>query len=183
MVRLEPTAVLEREHPDWIFALSARSTIRANTYAQNQPQSRFFHSERSGLSRGSSISRGTPGTPSISIPVNVEVPADDRVIELWLQVSNILGCSAWDSRFGENYWYPVPSQVPTIPRQSVNYRWSAISNLEMVCLVSDAAQKTKHIFGTPQFPVGSMHLLGSDAGGGDRFGFDDVVYHGSGMGA
>jgi hypothetical protein len=28
-----------------------------------------------------------------------------------------------------------------------------------------------------------MHFPGSDAGGGDRFGFDDVVYHGSGGGS
>ena len=170
------------------------------------------------------ISRGTPGIPTSSIPVNVEVPADAQAVELWFQVSNILGCSAWDSRFGQNYWYPVPSQVPTIPSQSVSYRWGAISNLEMVYLVSDAVQKTKHIFGTPQFPVGSelrtvltvqssvcnlafyknvwldVHVfdgddnlihsetftllfLRSDAAGGDRFGFDDVVYHGSGGGS
>ena len=32
--------------------------------------------------------------------------------------SNPLGCTDWDSRFGQNYWYPVPSQVPTIPSQS-----------------------------------------------------------------
>lgn len=170
------------------------------------------------------ISRGTPGTHTGAIPVKVEVPADAQAVELWFQVSNLVGCSAWDSRFGQNYWYPVLSQVPTTPSQSVSYRWGAQSNLEMVYLVSDGVRKIKHFFGTPQFPVGSelrtvltvqssvrnlafnknvwldvhvfdgddslihsetltMHFLGSDAAGGDRFGFDDVVYHGSGGGS
>ena len=170
------------------------------------------------------ISRGTPGAPTGLIPVQVGVPTDAQAVELWFQVSDVFGCSAWDSRFGQNYWYPVLSQVPTIPSQSVSYRRGAISNLEMVYLASDAARKMKHFFGTPQFPVGSelrtvltvqssvrnlafeknvwldvhifdgddnlihsetftMHYLSSDAGGGDRFGFDDVVYHGSGGGS
>jgi hypothetical protein len=170
------------------------------------------------------ISRGTPGTPTSSIPVKVEVPADAQAVELWFQVSNPLGCSAWDSHFGQNYWYPVPRQAPTIPSQSVSYRWGANSSLEMVYLVSDVARKIKHMFGTPQVPAGTelrtvltvqawvrnlalfknvwldvhvfdgddqlihsetftMHFLGSDPSGGDRFGFDDVVYHGSGGGS
>jgi hypothetical protein len=170
------------------------------------------------------ISRGTPDIPTGPVPVKVDVPADAQAIELWFQVSNILGCSAWDTRFGQNYWYPVLSQVPTIPNQSVSYRWGAQSNLEMVYLVSDAVRKIKHFFGTPQFPGGSelrtvlavrssvrnlafeknawldvhvfdgednlihsetftMHYLGPGPGGGDRFGFDDVVYHGSGGGS
>jgi Family of unknown function (DUF6209) len=149
-------------------------------------------------------------------------------VEFWFQVTNLFGCSAWDSRFGQNYWYPVLWQAPTIPSQSVSYRWGAISSLEMVYLVSDAARKIKHMFGTPQAPAGTelrtiltvqawvrnlayyknvwldvhifngdgglihsetftMRSLGSDVGGGDRFGFDDAVYHrssgGSGMGA
>lgn len=170
------------------------------------------------------ISRGTPGNPTSSIPVTVQVPPDAQAVELWFQVSNLVGCSAWDSRFGDNYWYPVLSQVPTIPSQPVSYRWGAISNLEMVHLLTDAAGKIKYVFGMPQFPAGTelrtvlrvqarvrnlaffknvwldvhlfdgddrlihsetftMQFLGSDTGGTDRFGFDDVVYHGSGGGS
>ena len=109
--------------------------------------------------QGPVTARGDPGTQPSPIPFNVQVPADAQTVEFWFQVTNVFGCSAWDSRFGQNYWYPVPSQVPTIPSQSVNYRWGAISNLEMVYLVSDAVQKTKHIFGTPQFPVGSVRCV------------------------
>jgi hypothetical protein len=186
------------------------------TFVRFHPGEQFY--------QGPVVSRGGPGTQPSPIPFDVQVPADAEIAELWFQVTNILGCSAWDSRFGQNYWYPVLSQVPTIPSQSVSYRWGAISNLEMVYLASDAVRKTKHIFGTPQFPVGSelrtvltvqcwvrnlayyknvwldihifngddnlihsetftMRFLGSDAAGGDRFGFDDVVYHGSGGGS
>jgi len=174
--------------------------------------------------QGPVISRGGPGTQPSPIPFNVQVPADAQTVEFWFQVTNIFGCSAWDSRFGHNYWYPVLWQAPTIPNQSVTYRWGAISNLEVVYLVSDAARKIKHMFGTPQVPVGTelrtvltvqawvrnlsyyknvwldvhifdgddglihsetftMQFLGSDVGSGDRFGFDDVVYHGSGGGS
>jgi len=174
--------------------------------------------------QGPVTARGDPGTQPSPIPFNVQVPADAQTVEFWFQVTNVFGCSAWDSRFGQNYWHPVLRQVPTIPSQSVSYRWGAVSGLEMVYVVSDTARKIKHIFGTPQVPAGTelrtvltvqawvrnlaydknvwldvhifdgddnlihsetftMHFLGSDVGGGDRFGFDDVAYHGSGGGS
>jgi len=58
-----PAAVLKHEHPDWIFALSARPTIRANTYTKNRTQSSFFHSECSGVSRGCSFMIEAMGKP------------------------------------------------------------------------------------------------------------------------
>jgi hypothetical protein len=48
-------------------------------------------------------------TQLIPKPVEVGVPPDATQVELWFrnfyEVSS--RCEAWDSRFGQNYWYPV----------------------------------------------------------------------------
>jgi Family of unknown function (DUF6209) len=37
----------------------------------------------------------------------VEIPADARKVELWFNNTDHTGCSAWDSRYGQNYWLDV----------------------------------------------------------------------------
>lgn len=36
--------------------------------------------------------------------IEVNVPADTRQIELWFHNTDHTGGSAWDSRYGQNYW-------------------------------------------------------------------------------
>jgi len=45
--------------------------------------------------------------------------------------------------------------MPTIPSQSVSYRWGTMSSLEMVNVLSAAVRKTNFVFRTPQVPAGT----------------------------
>jgi len=51
------------------------------------------------------------------IPWEVSVPFDAAQVELWFhnfyQMSS--RCDAWDSRFGQNYWFDVASRGPSQP--------------------------------------------------------------------
>jgi hypothetical protein len=37
----------------------------------------------------------------------VDVPTDATGIEVWFRNTDYTGCSAWDSRYGQNYWLDV----------------------------------------------------------------------------
>jgi hypothetical protein len=37
----------------------------------------------------------------------IEVPEDATRLELWFNNTDNTGCSAWDSRYGQNYWFDV----------------------------------------------------------------------------
>jgi hypothetical protein len=37
----------------------------------------------------------------------VDVPANTSRIEVWFRNTDHTGCSAWDSRYGQNYWLDV----------------------------------------------------------------------------
>lgn len=39
----------------------------------------------------------------------VQVPIDATQIELWFHNTDAAGCVAWDSRYGQNYWFDVTS--------------------------------------------------------------------------
>jgi hypothetical protein len=39
--------------------------------------------------------------------LDINVPANTTQIELWFYNSDHTGCSAWDSRYGQNYWLDV----------------------------------------------------------------------------
>ena len=84
-------------------------------------------------------------------PLQVPVPSDATQIELWFhnfyQTSS--RCDAWDSRFGQNYWFEVSGDSPTVPRQPVSYRTGAIASSEMVNVARYSIVK-ENVF--PQLP-------------------------------
>ncbi|MGH3897035.1 MAG: DUF6209 family protein [Pseudonocardiaceae bacterium] len=43
----------------------------------------------------------------VAASLTVEVPIDATKIELWFQNTDNTGCVAWDSRYGQNYWFDV----------------------------------------------------------------------------
>jgi hypothetical protein len=43
----------------------------------------------------------------VATPLTVEVPIGTTRIELWFQNTDHTGCVAWDSRYGQNYWFDV----------------------------------------------------------------------------
>jgi uncharacterized protein DUF6209 len=91
-------------------------------------------------------------------PLEVAVPSDATQIEVWFHsVAEVGGrCDAWDSRFGQNYWFDVGGSAPIIPQDAVRYRDGAIPNPELVNVVDQAAVK-KSVFPKPPFgsPVGT----------------------------
>ena len=45
----------------------------------------------------------------VPVSLTVEVPIDTTRIELWFKNVDHTGCVAWDSRYGQNYWFDVIS--------------------------------------------------------------------------
>lgn len=41
------------------------------------------------------------------VPVEFDVPEDATHVEIWFYNADRTGCVAWDSRYGQNYHYPV----------------------------------------------------------------------------
>ena len=39
--------------------------------------------------------------------LTVDVPVGTKRIEMWFNNTDHVGCVAWDSRFGQNYWFDV----------------------------------------------------------------------------
>jgi hypothetical protein len=40
-------------------------------------------------------------------PLTVQVPVGATQIEVWFHNTDSTGCSTWDSRYGQNYWFDV----------------------------------------------------------------------------
>ena len=89
-------------------------------------------------------------------PLNVAVPSDTAQIEIWFHnfilIENGGRCDAWDSRYGENYWFDVAGPTPVEPLDPVRYRDGAIPSPEFVNVVDQIAIK-KNVFPAP--PNGS----------------------------
>jgi len=87
-------------------------------------------------------------------PRDVMVPSDTAQIEMWFHNFVEIGgrCDAWDSRFGENYWFDVGGPNPIAPQNPVVYREGAIQKPEFVNVLDQAATK-RNVFPAP--PNGS----------------------------
>lgn len=115
-----------------------------------------FH-PRGELVRGSLMERiRTGGVVTGLSPRRLEiaVPSDTRQIEMWFHNFTEIGgrCDAWDSRFGENYWFDVAGPNPIEPQNAVRYREGAIPSPEFVNVLDQTAIK-KNVFPAP--PSGS----------------------------
>lgn len=86
--------------------------------------------------------------------LDITVPSDTTQIEMWFHNFVEVGgrCDAWDSRFGENYWFDVAGPNPIEPRDPVRYREGAIPSPDFVNVVDQTAVK-KNVFPAP--PTGS----------------------------
>jgi len=118
-----------------------------------------FH-PRGDLVRGSLIQHlSRDGIVATSAPRDLEiaVPSDSRQIEMWFHNFAELGgrCDAWDSRFGDNYWFDVAGLEPVQLQDPVRYRDGAIARPEFVNVFDQTAVK-KDVFPAPPSgpPVG-----------------------------
>jgi Family of unknown function (DUF6209) len=55
---------------------------------------------------GSVVAQGKSGA-MVAASLTVEVPSDATKIELWFKNTDDNGCVAWDSRYGQDYWFDV----------------------------------------------------------------------------
>ena len=111
-----------------------------------------FH-PRGDLVRGSLIQHlSRDGIVATSAPRDLEitVPSDSRQIEMWFHNFAELGgrCDAWDSRFGDNYWFDVAGLEPVQLQDPVRYRDGAIARPEFVNVYDQTAVK-KDVFPAP----------------------------------
>ncbi len=95
----------------------------------------------------------------VPMPFEVAVPSDATQAEIWFhnfyQTSS--RCDAWDSRFGDNYWFEVGGAPPRTPAQPVSYRSGAVTQPGMVNVSEQSAAKV-NVFPPPPgggSPVGS----------------------------
>jgi hypothetical protein len=115
-----------------------------------------FH-PRGELVRGSLMERILSGGVVTALSprrLEIAVPRDTRQIEMWFHNFTEIGgrCDAWDSRFGENYWFDVAGPAPIEPQDPVRYREGAIPSTEFVNVLDQTAIK-KNVFSAP--PSGS----------------------------
>lgn len=92
--------------------------------------------------------------------LELPIPSDATQVELWFhnfsQTSS--RCDAWDSRFGENYWFEISGAPPRTPARPVSYRSGALTGPDMVNVLEHSAAKV-NVFPRP-------------TGGGPRQGTD-----------
>ena len=83
-------------------------------------------------------------------PMELAVPIDARQLELWFHNFTEFGgrCDAWDSRFGENYWFDIGGPQAVDPKDSVRLRDGAIPRLDFVNVLDQSAVK-KNVFPAP----------------------------------
>jgi len=104
-----------------------------------------FH-PRGELLRGSVLDRIRTGgvvTALVPKPLELAVPSDATRLEIWFDNFVDAGgrCDAWDSRFGENYWFDVGGPGPVEPQEPVRYRDGALPRPDLVNVVRQSAIK------------------------------------------
>ena len=94
----------------------------------------------------------TSGVVTALFPKRLEitVPSDTTQIEMWFHNFAEIGgrCDAWDSRFGENYWFEVGGANPVVPQNPVRYRHGTSPRPEYVNSLDQIATK-KNVFPRP----------------------------------
>ena len=115
-------------------------------YLQFHPGEEFYHA---------SLTEGTTATPGGMIverhvvPFELTVPSDATQVELWFQNKDTYYsyCSAWDSRYGQNYRFAVGG-APTRWRENVAYRLGALVDPSMVNVIGERVEK-RNVFPQP----------------------------------
>ena len=50
----------------------------------------------------------------VAASLTVKVPTDATKIELWFKNTDTTGCVAWDSRYGQNYWFDITTGLTSL---------------------------------------------------------------------
>src|SRR5262249_44882493 len=71
------------------------------------------------------------------------IPDQSTMVELWFERRGAAGTEGWDSRYGQNYRFPVADRDLPVPEQSVALRPEAIIDSSRIQVVEDAAAKAR----------------------------------------
>jgi hypothetical protein len=69
-------------------------------------------------------------------------------VELWFERRGRAGTDGWDSRYGQNYTFPVVRDGLPVPEHSVALRPQAIIDPDRIQVVQDAAAKAQTTIGS-----------------------------------
>jgi uncharacterized protein DUF6209 len=120
-----------------------------------------FH-PRGEIMQGSAVqevrSQENPPGPVIAhrpVPLELSVPDDVTQVEMWFHnfSQTTTRCDAWDSRFGDNYWFDVGGPPPRIPAQPVAYRAGAQPRPDIVNVLSVQISKVNAFPRPPSGPT------------------------------
>jgi hypothetical protein len=131
--RLRPSPCLSRGVPPWELCAQVRFHPRGRDYGR----SLFQMWDQEGETK---LRRPHPWAHEL------EIPYDATHLEIWFRMTDAQGCTDWDSRFGENYWFELttsPGEAPTIPVESVFHRPGANPSPEMINVFSERALKRR----------------------------------------
>ncbi|WP_437730079.1 DUF6209 family protein [Sorangium sp. So ce1335] len=101
-----------------------------------------------------------PGDPPGAViahrpaPLEISVPDDATRVEMWFHnfSQTSARCDAWDSRFGDNYWFDVGGPPPRVPAQPVVYRAGAQPRPDIVNVRSARISKVNAFPRPPSGP-------------------------------
>src|SRR5262249_52794746 len=87
----------------------------------------------------------------VTQPLALKVPLDSTDVELWFQnhSQTSSSCDAWDSRFGQNYWFGVQGPAQRFPSPAVSYRAGAMTRPDVVNVLSQQATKINAFVSNP----------------------------------
>jgi len=71
----------------------------------------------------------------------VRIPTGTTQVEVWFEGRTPDGTASWDSRYGQNFTFPVAEEGLPIPRQSIAVRADARVDATRMHVVEDAASK------------------------------------------
>src|SRR5215471_15183395 len=97
-----------------------------------------------GMTNGIAINHGPQ-------PLSVQVPVDATDVELWFlnHSQPTSWCDAWDSRYGQNYWFDIEGPAQRCPSPPVSYRAGAVTRLDMVNVLWQQATKVNAFLSNP----------------------------------
>jgi len=78
--------------------------------------------------------------PPEPLPFKIEIPPDAMAVEMWFLNTGIFGEQAWDSRYGQNYWFGVAQAGPAQP---VSFRTGAMRDPSMVNVLNWSVNKVR----------------------------------------
>ncbi len=88
------------------------------------------------------VGRRLHGVPRPGV-FQTTIPEHSTLVELWFERRGAAGTEGWDSRYGQNYRFPVVSRGLPVPDQSVAVRPEAIVDASRIQVVQDTAAKAQ----------------------------------------